>query len=118
MCAAIRDTFEDTRSILEPAGALALAGCKKYLTDNPKIVGGVFVCVLSGANMNFDRLRFVAERAKLGDKSEALISALIPEKVGSLFNLYSMIYPRLTVEISYRYSDISIAHIYMVRICI
>ncbi len=82
ICAAIKDTFEDTRSILEPAGALALAGCKKYLASNPQMKEGVFVCVLSGANMNFDRLRFVAERAKLGDNKEALLSVIIPERPG------------------------------------
>jgi threonine dehydratase len=82
MCAAIRDTFEDTRSILEPAGALALAGCKKYLASNPHMKDGVFVSVLSGANMNFDRLRFVAERARIGDNKEGLISATVPEKPG------------------------------------
>jgi threonine dehydratase len=100
ICAAIKDTFEDTRSIVEPAGALSVAGCKKFLQMNPGIKGGVFACVLSGANMNFDRLRFVAERARLGEGKEAFLSAIIPEKPGSFWNLYSNIYPRNVTEFS------------------
>ncbi len=82
ICAAIKDVFEDTRSILEPAGALGIAGCKKYLTNNPQLKNGVFVAVTSGANMNFHQLRFIAERARLGEGREALLSVLIPEKPG------------------------------------
>ncbi|KAI9105315.1 tryptophan synthase beta subunit-like PLP-dependent enzyme [Phlyctochytrium arcticum] len=112
ICAAIKDVFDDTRSILEPAGALSVAGCKRYLSSNPQLKDGVFVCVTSGANMNFDRLRFVAERARIGEGKEALMSCLIPEKPGSLRALYDHIYPRFVTEFSYRYSDPTNAHIY------
>jgi threonine dehydratase len=113
ICAAIKDTFDDTRSIVEPAGALGVAGLKKFLTANPHMVGGVFVAVLSGANMNFDRLRFVAERSRLGDGREVLLSAIIPEKPGSFLQLYSGVDPRTVTEVSYRYSDPETAHIYI-----
>lgn len=82
ICAAIKDAFDDTRSILEPSGALALAGLKRFLGANPQLKDGVFVCVTSGANMNFDRLRFVAERARLGEGKEALLSCIIKEEPG------------------------------------
>lgn len=92
ICAAIKETFEDTRSIVEPAGALGVAGAKKYLQylssnkNNDNILdidpSMAVVAVCSGANMNFDRLRFVAERAELGENKEALISVVIPEKPG------------------------------------
>jgi threonine dehydratase len=81
ICAAIKDTFEDTRSILEPAGALSVAGLKKYVHKN-QITDGVFVAVCSGANMDFRRLHFVTERAALGESKEALLSVKIPEKPG------------------------------------
>lgn len=93
-CAAIKDVFEDTRSIVEPAGALALAGLKKYVADNPSDnPSRALVAIASGANMNFDRLRFVAERAALGEKKEALISVTIPEKPGSFAELIKAIMP-------------------------
>ncbi|KAJ3123923.1 hypothetical protein HK098_001568 [Nowakowskiella sp. JEL0407] len=113
ICAAIKDVFEDTRSIIEPAGALGVAGYKKYIQQNPQIKDGEFVAVLSGANMNFDRLRFVAERARLGEGREALISAIIPERPGSFVKMYNLIYPRFVAEFSYRYSDPNRAHIFM-----
>jgi threonine dehydratase len=81
ICAAIKDIFEDTRGIVEPAGALSVAGWKKYVTVK-EITGGTYVAIASGANMNFDRLRFVSERAELGEKREALVSVVIPEKPG------------------------------------
>jgi threonine dehydratase len=81
LCAAIKDTFEDTRSILEPSGALGIAGAKKYLS-NLNLFGKKVIAIASGANMNFDRLRFVADRAELGEKREALLSVVIPEKCG------------------------------------
>ncbi|KAJ3284843.1 hypothetical protein HK104_009757 [Borealophlyctis nickersoniae] len=112
ICAAIKDAYDDTRGILEPAGALGLAGLKRYLSANPEIKGGVFVCVSSGANMNFDRLRFVAERARLGEGKEMLMSCLIPERPGTLRELYNMIYPRFLTEFSYRYSSPTVAHVY------
>ncbi|KAJ3110715.1 hypothetical protein HDU96_006347 [Phlyctochytrium bullatum] len=112
LCAAIRDTFDDTRSIVEPSGALAVAGLKRFLQSNPHMTGGVFVAVCSGANMNFDRLKFVAERARIGDGREAMISAIIPERPGSFLTLYNAIEPRPVVEFSYRYFDPEQAHVY------
>ena len=83
VCAAIKDAFEDTRSIPEPAGALALAGLKKYIAVNNR-KGGIFVAIVSGANINFTRLRFVAERARIGEQKEALICVTMPEQIGGL----------------------------------
>ncbi|RDB25340.1 Threonine dehydratase, mitochondrial [Hypsizygus marmoreus] len=105
LCAAIKDVFEETRSITEPAGALALAGLKRYIIDN-KLVGAQkrYVAVISGANMNFDRLRFVAERAELGEGREALLSVDIPERPGSFIALHSVIHPRAVTEFIYRYN--------------
>ncbi|KAJ3735739.1 tryptophan synthase beta subunit-like PLP-dependent enzyme [Lentinula guzmanii] len=105
ICAAIKDIFEETRSITEPAGALALAGLKHYILKN-NLVGAQkkFVAVVSGANMNFDRLRFVAERAELGEGQEALFSVDIPEKPGSFLSLHSVIHPRDVTEFIYRYN--------------
>jgi len=112
ICAAIKDTFEDTRSILEPAGALSLAGCKRYIqTTGEK--GNTYVCLTSGANMNFNRLRFVAERAEIGEDREALLSVIIPERPGSFQALYSVIYPRNVTEFSYRYSSSENARIFI-----
>jgi threonine dehydratase len=83
ICAAIKDIFEETRGITEPSGALSLACLKRYILDNDLIGANKrFVAVVSGANMNFDRLRFVAERAELGTGREALLSAEIPERPG------------------------------------
>ncbi|KAJ1341631.1 threonine ammonia-lyase, biosynthetic [Batrachochytrium salamandrivorans] len=104
ICAAIKDTFDDTRSILEPAGAQSLAGLKRFLADNPHIRDGVFVAVNTGANMNFDRLRFVAERTKIGQGTEALM-VLIPETPGSLVRLHNLLSPRFVTELAYRFSN-------------
>ncbi|KAI0279345.1 tryptophan synthase beta subunit-like PLP-dependent enzyme [Russula aff. rugulosa BPL654] len=105
ICAAIKDIFEETRSVTEPAGALALAGLKRYIVDNQLIGSGKkFVVVISGANMNFDRLRFVAERAELGEGREALLSVDIPERPGSFFALHTVIHPRQVTEFIYRYN--------------
>jgi threonine dehydratase len=83
ICAAIKDVFDDTRSILEPSGALGVAGIKKFLQDRGKhLCGGTFVAVTSGANMNFDRLRFVAERSRIGEGRECLLSCRVEEKPG------------------------------------
>ena len=105
LCAAIKDIFEDTRSIIEPAGALSLAGLKKYAEKNPsQKVKRQLVAVASGANMNFDRLRFVAERAAIGEKKEALFSVTIPEKPGAFASLVKAINPMAVTEFSYRYA--------------
>lgn len=112
ICAAIKDGFNDTRCVLEPAGALAIAGLNKFLSEK-QIEGNTCVAIASGANMDFDRLRFVSERA---DFTEALISVVIPEKPGAFAELYSLVYPRNVTEFSYRNSshiDASRAHIYM-----
>jgi threonine dehydratase len=101
ICSAIKDAFIDTRVLLEPAGALALAGLKKY-AERTRAKGKTFVAVTSGANMDFDRLRFVSERA---DTSETTIAAQIPERAGAFIELYKCIYPRNVTEFSYRYSD-------------
>jgi threonine dehydratase len=105
ICAAIKDVFEDTRSILEPAGALSLAGLKKYVERNPsEDTRRQFVAVASGANMNFDRLRFVAERAAIGEKKEALLSVTIPERPGAFAKLVAAVNPMSVTEFCYRYS--------------
>ncbi|EGN99737.1 hypothetical protein SERLA73DRAFT_121854 [Serpula lacrymans var. lacrymans S7.3] len=113
LCAAIKDVFEG-KSITEPAGALALAGLKRYIINN-KLIGAQqkFVAVISGANMNFDRLRFVAERAELGEGREALLSVEVPEKPGSFIALHSLIHPRAITEFIYRYNSPTIAHIFL-----
>lgn len=115
-CAAIKDVFEDTRSILEPAGALALAGLKKYVAANPAqdLNRGAkrgLVAIASGANMNFDRLRFVAERAALGEKKEALLSVTIPERPGAFATLVQTIDEHNVTEFNYRYSNDTSANI-------
>ncbi|MCJ1322341.1 hypothetical protein MMC15_007689 [Xylographa vitiligo] len=113
-CAAIKDVFEDTRSIVEPAGALALAGLKKYVNRNPcSNQGRSFVAIASGANMNFDRLRFVAERAALGEKKEALLSVNIPERPGAFAELVKAVLPQAVTEFSYRYAREQSANILM-----
>ncbi|KAI9324161.1 tryptophan synthase beta subunit-like PLP-dependent enzyme [Zopfochytrium polystomum] len=112
ICAAIKDTFEETRSVIEPAGALGVAGCKKYIQEKG-ITGGRFVAICSGANMDFTRLRFVADRADLGLEKEALITVRVPERPGSFLALYRSIYPRAVTEFSYRYGDENEATIFM-----
>ncbi|KAK6438828.1 threonine deaminase [Oleoguttula sp. CCFEE 5521] len=112
ICAAIKDTFEDTRSILEPAGALSLAGLKKYTATNPSSnTSRQLVAIASGANMNFDRLRFVAERAALGEKKEALLCVTIPESPGSFAKLVSAVNPMSVTEFAYRYTSPNRANI-------
>lgn len=113
-CAAIKDVFEDTRSIVEPAGALALAGLKKYVASHPsQNPHRQLVALASGANMNFDRLRFVAERASLGEQKEALIAVTIPETPGAFAQLIQTIMPQPVTEYSYRYSGPGVANILM-----
>ncbi len=112
ICAAIKDVFEDTRSILEPAGALAVAGAKEYIKRN-KLRDKNLVAVASGANMNFDRLRFVAERAELGEQREAVLAVTIPEKPGSFKKFISVLGNRNITEFNYRYADPDQAHIFV-----
>lgn len=104
-CAAIKDVFEDTRSIVEPAGALALAGLKKYVVKypSPSPRRGL-VAITSGANMDFNRLRFVTERSALGEKKEALLSVTLPERPGAFTELIKAILPNAVTEFSYRYA--------------
>ncbi|EOO02336.1 putative threonine dehydratase protein [Phaeoacremonium minimum UCRPA7] len=105
-CAAIKDIFEDTRSIVEPAGALAVAGLKKWVTTHPSSdPRRTLVAITSGANMNFDRLRFVAERAEVGAGKEVLLAAHIPERPGSFAELINAIMPHSVTEFSYRYAN-------------
>lgn len=111
-CAAIKDVFEDTRSILEPAGALAIAGAKAYV-EREGIEAQTLVAIACGANMNFDRLRFVAERAELGEHREAIFAVTIPEESGSLRNFCDYMHHRNLTEFSYRIADQAIAHIFI-----
>lgn len=104
ICAAVKDIFEDTRSIPEPAGALAVAGLKQYVTRE-KISDKELVAIFSGANVNFDRLRHIAELSALGENREALISITIPERPGSFRHLCHDLGPRLITEFNYRYAD-------------
>ncbi|KAF2110255.1 threonine dehydratase-like protein [Lophiotrema nucula] len=111
-CAAIKDMFEDTRSIVEPAGALALAGLKKWVAKNPSPNRDRgLVAIASGANMNFDRLRFVAERAAIGENKEALLSVTIPEKPGAFAKLVSIVHRMAVTEFAYRYTSPSSANV-------
>lgn len=112
ICAAIKDVFEDTRSILEPAGALATAGIKEYAKRN-KLTGKTLVGIASGANMNFDRLRFIAERAEIGEKREAVLAVTIPEKTGAFKTFCRLLGERNITEFNYRYSDPVKAHIFV-----
>ncbi len=117
ICAAIQDVFQDTRSILEPAGALAIAGAKAYversqMTRDP-VKGETLVAVACGANMNFDRLRFVAERAEVGESREAVFAVTIPEQRGSFKRFCALIGPRNVTEFNYRVSDESQAHVFV-----
>jgi len=112
ICAAIQDVFEDTRSIVEPAGALAVAGLKKYLAREGWR-GKRLVAINSGANMNFDRLRHVAERADLGGEREALLAVVIPEERGSYLHFIEAIGQRNVTEFSYRYSSSTSAQIFV-----
>lgn len=112
ICAGIKDVFQDTRSVLEPAGALALAGAKRYLAQN-KWKNKTVVVVTCGANMNFDRLRFVAERADVGEAREALLAITLPEKRGSFMRLCEAVGTRAVTEFNYRISDAETAHVYV-----
>lgn len=112
ICAAIRDIFEDTRSIVEPAGALAVAGAKKYIAAN-RIENQAFVVINGGANVNFDRLRHIAERAAVGEQREMLLGVEIPEKPGSFRTFCEALGRRGITEFNYRYGDSRKAHIFV-----
>ena len=107
-CAAIKDVFEATRAICEPAGALALAAAKKNAKK-----GEICVCIVSGANMNFDRIRFVSEQTEIGEGREAVLECKIPEKPGAFKNFIRKIGRRSITEFNYRYSDPSHAHVFV-----
>jgi len=112
ICAAIKDIYDDTRSITEPAGALAVAGIKKYV-ERQGANGEVLVGIDSGANVNFDRLRHVAERAELGEKREAIIAVTIPEQPGSFKAFCEAVGKRQITEFNYRYHTDREAHIFV-----
>ena len=112
VCAAIKDVFQDTRSILEPAGAMGVAALKQYAAEH-KLKGETFVAITSGANMNFDRLRFVAERAEFGEQREALFAVTIPEERGAFKRLCELIGSRSVTEFNYRISDANDAHVFV-----
>jgi threonine dehydratase len=112
ICAALKDVFEDTRTVLEPAGALSVAGVKAWCERHrPK--RRTFVAIACGANMNFDRLRFVAERAELGEAREAIFAVTIPERPGSFREFCALLGKRSVTEFNYRYADPRIAHIFV-----
>src|SRR5690554_2321833 len=112
ICAAIKDIYDDTRSITEPAGALAVAGIKKYAYKTG-ITGQTMVAIDSGANVNFDRLRYVAERAELGERREAIIAVTIPEEPGSFKKFCEALGTRQITEFNYRYHTNGQAHIFV-----
>ena len=112
ICAAIKDVFEDTRAVLEPAGALAIAGAKAWV-ERKGVRGKTLVAVACGANMNFDRLRFVAEEAELGEKREAVLAVTIPETPGSFRKFCALLGPRSVTEFNYRYADSREAHVFV-----
>lgn len=111
ICAAIKDIYDDTRSIVEPAGALSVAGMKRYLEVND-VVDKDLITISSGANINFDRLRHVAERAELGERREALLAVNIPERPGSFRKFCKSIGQRSITEFNYRYADAREAHVF------
>lgn len=111
ICAAIKDVFEDTRSIAEPAGALAVAGMKKFVAGSG-VRGQSLVAMICGANMNFDRLRHVSERAELGEQGEVLMAVAVPERPGSFRAFCRVLGKRSITEFNYRYADSRRAHIF------
>ncbi|MDX1756855.1 MAG: threonine ammonia-lyase, biosynthetic [Marinobacter sp.] len=112
ICAAIKDIFDDTRSIAEPAGALAVAGIKKYV-QREQLQGENLAGVLSGANMNFDRLRYISERTEIGEKREAILAVTIPERPGAFKTFINALHKRSITEFNYRYSDAEEACIFV-----
>ncbi len=112
MCAAIKDIFDDTRSIAEPAGALALAGLKKYVARE-KCEGRTLIAIDSGANMNFDRLRHISERTEIGEKREGVFAVTLPEKAGAFKAFCQTLGKRNITEFNYRYADAKDAHVFV-----
>ncbi len=112
ICAAVKDIFEDTRAIAEPSGAVSLAGLKKY-AERGSIERGDLIAINSGANMNFDRLRHIAERAELGEHREALLAVTIPEQPGSYRRFIQLLGKRSITEFNYRYADPRSAQIFV-----
>ena len=112
VCAAIKDVFEDTRSVLEPAGAMGVAAAKQYAA-RLGLRGEALVAVTCGANMNFDRLRFVADRAEAGEEREALFAVTIPEARGSFRRLCEIVGRHAVTEFNYRISDAASAHVFI-----
>lgn len=112
MCAAIKDIFEDTRSIAEPAGALSLAGLKKYVAQTG-CTGKTLIAIDSGANTNFDRLRYISERTEIGEGREAVLAVTIPEKPGSYKKFCSLLGKHSITEFNYRFADNRDAHIFV-----
>lgn len=113
ICAAVRDVFEDNRSMLEPAGALSVAGLKAYGEKYPELRQQTWVSINSGANVNFDRLRHIAERAELGEHREALLAVTIPEEPGSFLRFCKILGRRAITEFNYRLADASEAHVFV-----
>ena len=112
ICAALKDVFEDTRAIVEPAGALGVAGVKAWV-QRTRVKGQTFAAIACGANMNFDRLRFVAERAELGEQREAILAVSIPERPGSFREFCALLGRRSVTEFNYRYADPRVAHLFV-----
>lgn len=112
ICAAIKDVFEDTRAVLEPAGALAVAGAKAY-AEQHKLKDKTLVAIASGANLNFDRLRFVAERAEVGEQREAVLAVTLPEQPGAYRKFLELIGVRNITEFNYRFNDQREAHVFV-----
>jgi threonine dehydratase len=111
ICASIKDIFDDCRAIVEPAGALAVAGIKQYV-ERTGISGAELVAINSGANINFDRLRHVSERAEVGENREALLAVTIPERPGSFLHFCQALGKRGITEFNYRYADTQRAHVF------
>ena len=112
ICAAIKDVFEDTRVIAEPAGALSIAGLKNYVAKKD-CAGKTLVAINCGANMNFDRLRHISERAEIGEKRESLFAVTIPERPGSFRRFCKLLGKSSVTEFNYRYSDETEAQIFV-----
>ena len=112
ICAAVKEVFEDTRSIVETSGALSVAGCKKYLQEN-NIQNKNCVAILSGANVNFDKLRYIAERAELGEQKEAIFAVKIKEEIGSFYQFCQTLESRQITEFNYRFSNKNQAFVFV-----